>query len=172
MVFQAVLAFTLLISATVEAGGGVSIWMDHVTLTCPAQGSWFHRKGSDVKSVGQNGSATHEYKFDGSKDQYICKFDEVIYHFYIQGKACEHCIELEAWVFAVVIVADVIGTTVVMAIVYKCAKRSSGGPQKSSKAARSREMDIPLNTRTYEPLNVNTMSQDPYSSISVINRTG
>lgn len=175
VVFQAVLVFTLLISATTGAEGGVSIWMDSVTLYCPKVGDWSKAKGSSWERI-RNGSATYEYTYEGLKDQFSCEYEEAsgkkTYQFYIQGKACKNCIELDALVVAVVIVVDVIGTTVVMAIVYKCCKKSSGGQQKAAKA-RSRERDIPLTPQTYEPLNPRTRSEDPYSAIhSNINRMG
>lgn len=174
MVFWTVLACTLLISATVEAEGGVSfVWMDEVTLTCPGSGEWLLAKGSGVAN---NGTASHSYTYaDNSKDHHQCKYksESVMetYHFYIQGKACGRCIELDTWVFALVIVVDVVASIVVIAIVYKCCNKTSGRPQKKSKG-RSREADIQLDDCTpspYQALSPHTRSQDPYQ---VINRTG
>lgn len=173
MVFRAVLALTLLISATVEAKD-VSVWMDKVKLTCPWSGKLYQVKGSSSESLLDGTSTTkyteYTYNYTGTTDQYRCEKedDETIkYHFYIQGKPCKNCIELDAWVFAVVIVADVIGTTVVMVLVHKCSKKTTGAQQKTPKAPRSREVDIPL---TYETLNPHTRSQETYST--VINKTG
>lgn len=178
MVLWAVLACTLLISATVDARVGFSFWTDEVTLTCPESGDWFQGKASDAKSVSlQNGTKSYSYIYTGNKDMYHCRYQSTqtnemeTYHFYIQGKACGSCFELDAQVFAVVIVADLVATAVVIAIVYKCCKKTSAGPQKKSKG-RSREADIPLDDRTsspYQALSPHTRSQDPYQ---VINRTG
>uniref|UniRef100_A0A8C6TKH1 CD3 gamma/delta subunit Ig-like domain-containing protein n=1 Tax=Neogobius melanostomus TaxID=47308 RepID=A0A8C6TKH1_9GOBI len=171
MVFLAVLAFTLLIPVTVEAEvkGDVSFLRDNVTLTCPLEGvvEWF--KGSKNVTDGAT-SATFTYKYEERKDHYHCKNQDKTYHFYIQGKVCENCFELDALVFVVIIVADVIGTTVIMIIVYKCSKKTSGGPQKTPNPTRPRE-DIPL-ADTYEGLNPHTRSHDVYAGINQVIRTG
>uniref|UniRef100_A0A8D3D5A9 Membrane protein DAP10 n=1 Tax=Scophthalmus maximus TaxID=52904 RepID=A0A8D3D5A9_SCOMX len=85
--------------------------------------------------------------------------------------ACANCVELDASSFGLVIAADMAGTVVLMAIIYKCTKkRSSAGPTPSSKApARSGGRAPPVPSPDYETLNAHTRSQDPYS---VVNRTG
>lgn len=164
MVFRVVLAFVLLISATADAKGGVSIWMDEVTLTCPEEGSWFWNNGTNT---GMDLTSTYNYQYTGTKDIYFCNHTEAyIYHFYIQGKPCKNCIELDALVFAVVIVADVLVTVLIMAIVYKCSKKKLGGT--ASNASRSRQENVRLDAVTYEALNQQTRN-DEYS---IIHRTG
>lgn len=162
MVVRVVLAFVLLISATAEAKGGVSIWMDEVTLTCPDTGFWFWKNGS---SVGKNSTSQYKYQYSGNKDILYCSNTET-YYFYIQGKPCRNCVELDASVFAVVIVADVLVTVLIMVIVYKCSKKKPGAT--ASNASRSRQENVQLDALTYESLNPHTRN-DEYSSI---HRTG
>lgn len=161
MVFRVVLAFILLISATAEAKGGVSIWMDEVTLTCPEKGSWNFKNETSVGMI----DSQYKYQYNGAKDIYYCNYTE-IYHFYIQGKPCRNCIELDTLVFAVVIVADVLFTVLIMAIIYKCSKKKPGGT--ASNASRSRQENVQLDALTYESLNPQTRN-DEYS---IIHRTG
>lgn len=168
MVFRAILAFALLVSATVEAGGSVSIWKDDVTVECPSDGSWW-KMGSKESNLSPENSLTHKYQLESSGDKswYQCRYnDDDVYNFYILAKSCKDCFELETWVFAVVILADVIGTAIIMTIVYKCSKKTSAG-QRAPNASRSRGENIPLD-RTYEPLASHTRSDD----YSVIHRTG
>ncbi|CAL1570806.1 unnamed protein product [Knipowitschia caucasica] len=172
MTSRAILTFVLLVSATLAAApeGGVSFWGGKVTLRCPGNGTWFKVNGKKVESVEtESTKKTYEYKYTtGSKDHYYCKYNDQKYHFYIQGKACEYCFELDGLVLAGVIVVDVIGTVVVMLTVYKCTKKKkkAAASPRAAKPVRRRE-EIPIDSN-YAPLSVHTRSSD----YSVINRTG
>lgn len=173
MIFRAVVA-VLLISATVEAGGGVSFWKEKVTLTCPEEGTFYKIEKSDSE-VENKYPDTYEYTFTKGKDLYKCKYgdgtEKTKYFFYVDGKACQNCIELNALVFAGVIVADVIGTVIVMVIIYKCTKNRAPAAPKNAKnsAARSRQQETPSNS-DYQSLSAHTRSHDTYAT--AIKRTG
>lgn len=140
-------------------------------MTCPnVEGKWY----KNDKELDEGLTLTLDYDSD-TKGSYRCdyKVDETdrTYYFYVKGKACANCVELDASSFGLVIAADMAGTVVLMAIIYKCTKkRSSAGPTPSSKApARSGGRAPPVPSPDYETLNAHTRSQDPYS---VVNRTG
>ncbi|XP_054457884.1 LOW QUALITY PROTEIN: T-cell surface glycoprotein CD3 epsilon chain-like [Anoplopoma fimbria] len=172
---RATLAVLLLFIATVEAEGkgGVEFWSTNFTMICPGNGTWFKKlehdeneenKGElELQYAGNNKGFYHcEYQEDGKTNRY---------YFFVKGKVCENCYELDASLVAVVIVADVVGTVCVMYIIYRCTKKkSSAGPSQASKApARPGGRPPPAQNPDYEPLSPHTRSQDPYS---VVNRMG
>ncbi|XP_055081929.1 T-cell surface glycoprotein CD3 epsilon chain-like isoform X2 [Periophthalmus magnuspinnatus] len=145
MVSQVVLAGVLLVVAAVEANpkGGVRFWMNSVTLQCPEEGEWFYGNGTSMIDTNDI-KLYYDYKYKGSKDQFHCKYKSQstpdapdaaetleTYYFYIQGNACENCLELDALVFAVVIAADLIGTVIIMILIYKCTKNKAAGSQRA-----------------------------------------
>ncbi|KAF0030735.1 hypothetical protein F2P81_017466 [Scophthalmus maximus] len=103
-------------------------------MTCPNDdGKWY----KNDKELDEGLTLTLDYDSD-TKGSYRCdyKVDETdrTYYFYVKGKACANCVELDASSFGLVIAADMAGTVVLMAIIYKCTKkRSSAGPTPSSK---------------------------------------
>ncbi|KAJ0021799.1 hypothetical protein NQD34_009289 [Periophthalmus magnuspinnatus] len=114
MVSRVVLAGVLLVVAAVEANpkGGVRFWMNSVTLQCPEEGEWFYGNGTSMIDTNDI-KLYYDYKYKGSKDQFHCKYKSQstpdapdaaetleTYYFYIQGNACENCLELDALVFA------------------------------------------------------------------------
>ncbi|XP_027901550.1 uncharacterized protein LOC114162006 [Xiphophorus couchianus] len=111
--------------ATVESQkGGVSFWRDKVTLTCPQNGTW--KNNMENKNALEPGE-THEFHFKGQA-QYYCEYDnneeeKIKYYFFVKGKACENCFEVDGFLFLLVILVDVIGTAVMMRIIYVCTKR-------------------------------------------------
>lgn len=139
-------------------------------MTCPEEGDWYKKKdkiGNDTKDL--------ELLYEG-KGQYYCQYTPLDstepqkYYFYVEGKACENCFELDPYLFGVVIIADVIGTAFVMIAIYQCTKKkSSPGPQTSKAPARSGGRGPPVPSPDYEQLNTQTRSQDTYS---IVNRTG
>ncbi|KAF3693039.1 T-cell surface glycoprotein CD3 epsilon chain Precursor [Channa argus] len=115
-------------------------------------------------------------KYDGKNNGvHYCEYtdDEVkkTYYFYMKGKVCENCFEMDAVVFLLVIVMDIIGTAFVMMVIYKCTKRKSSAGSKSSYKTPSRSGGPapPTPSRDYETLNAHTRTQDTYSTV---NRTG
>ncbi|XP_034024815.1 T-cell surface glycoprotein CD3 epsilon chain-like [Thalassophryne amazonica] len=166
MTVQVLSAVVLLLAVTVEAK--VSISGTAVTMTCPDDGDWFNR-GSKIPNKEANW-LTIIYD-DVNKDPYHCEYGEDSskkkYYFYVQGKVCETCYELDGILFAVVIIADMIGTAVVMFIIYKCTKnKSSGGSTHSAKTpphAAGRGPPVP--SPDYEQLSTHTRSHEPYSTV-------
>ncbi|KAM4566646.1 T-cell surface glycoprotein CD3 epsilon chain-like [Odontesthes bonariensis] len=168
---QAVLVVLLMFTATVMADqGGVTFWRKEVTLTCPENGTFHFSNGS--KHEGK--TYTFEYK---SQMKVQCEYPDFTegnkkYYFYVKGKACENCFELDAEIFGLVIFVDVIGTAVVMIIIFKFTKKkSSDEPTHFSKPpAPSRSQPPSVPSRDYEQLNPHTRTVDTYST--VVNRTG
>ncbi|XP_072247872.1 T-cell surface glycoprotein CD3 epsilon chain-like [Leuresthes tenuis] len=167
---QAVLVVVLLMfAATVTAAeGGVTFWRKEVTLICPQNGTFYDVTKKDT--TGHPGQTyTFEYK---GQVKFRCEYESEKYYFFVKGKACDNCFELNADVFGLVIFVDVIGTAVVMMIIFKFTKKkSSDEPTRFSKppaASRSQPPNVP--SRDYEELNIHTRSVDTYST--VVNRTG
>lgn len=167
---RATFAVLLLFIATVEADeGGVEFWRETFTMFCPENGTWF-KKGVKESNVGE------EYKltYDGTnKGLFYCEYgdDKTKYYFYVKGKACENCFELDGRLFGLVIVVDVLGTAGLMIFIFSCTKKkSSAQPSHTSKApARSGGRGPPVPNPDYETLNVQNRAQDHYS---FLNRTG
>lgn len=170
MDYQAVLAILLLSVATVKANGDVSFWGEYVTMTCPGEGKWYITGNTTAL---MNDTGEFQMKYQGSKDVFYCEYDDpaIKYYFYVQGKACATCFEVDVLLFLVVIIVDLLGTIVLMGVIYSCTKkRSSAGPAHPSKPpARSGGRGPPVPSPDYEQLNTHTRSQDTYS---VVNRTG
>lgn len=167
---RATLAMLLLFIATVEADeGGIEFWRETFTMSCPENGTWF-KKGVKESNVGK------EYKltYDGTnKGSFYCEYgdDKIKYYFYVKGKACENCFELDGRLFGLVIAVDVLGTAGLMIFIFSCTKKkSSAQPSHTSKApARSGGRGPPVPNPDYETLNLQNRAQDHYS---FLNRTG
>ncbi|KAK5868460.1 hypothetical protein PBY51_009473 [Eleginops maclovinus] len=160
MCVRAALAVLLLFIATVDAGeGGVTFWRKNFTMTCPEYGGWFFKeKDTTFKET----AYTVTYN-EITKGLYFCKYNEKKYYFYVKGKVCENCFEVDATLFGLAIAVDVIGTAIVMIIIYRCTKKkSSAVPTQTSKGVPA----PPVPNPDYEPLNQHTRSQDPYSTVN------
>ncbi|XP_020500035.1 T-cell surface glycoprotein CD3 epsilon chain [Labrus bergylta] len=161
----------LFISPADAADGDVEFWRETVTMTCPEEGTWYEKGNSEMTDLKEN--KTYVFKYENKKKGlYHCVHDvDKKYYFYVQGKACENCFELNPLVFALAIIVDVIGTAFVMMIIYRCGKkrRSDGLSNASTAPARRGGRAPPLPSPDYEPLNPHTRNQDPYSTVS---RTG
>ncbi|XP_077422795.1 T-cell surface glycoprotein CD3 epsilon chain-like [Vanacampus margaritifer] len=143
----------LLIVSAVEAGtGGVTFWRENFTMTCPENGAWFQRGEQLHKS---SNSLTLNGK---NKGLYYCEYDKdnIKYYFYVEGKVCTHCFELDAVLFGVLIVADVSVTIALMILIYKCTKKKISLSTKDSAVPSS----------DYDQLNTHARSQDPYSFLN------
>ncbi|KAM3615799.1 uncharacterized protein V6R79_008046 [Siganus canaliculatus] len=175
---RAAFAVFLLFVATAKANtGGVSFWREVVTLTCPEEGLFQKAKTPVAPTLQPGPTKTYKFQYNNKeKGLYQCKYNDIsngeqIYYFYVQGKACSNCFELDATLFAVVIVADLSVTGLVMMIIFKCTKKKGPtGINQSNKApSRSGGQGPPVPSPDYEQLNVHTRSQDTYS---MVNRTG
>uniref|UniRef100_A0A3B3ZM32 CD3 gamma/delta subunit Ig-like domain-containing protein n=1 Tax=Periophthalmus magnuspinnatus TaxID=409849 RepID=A0A3B3ZM32_9GOBI len=181
MVSRVVLAGVLLVVAAVEANpkGGVRFWMNSVTLQCPEEGEWFYGNGTSMIDTNDI-KLYYDYKYKGSKDQFHCKYKSQstpdapdaaetleTYYFYIQGNACENCLELDALVFAVVIAADLIGTVIIMILIYKCTKNKAAGSQRAPNWRTSgvKTCVILVCCLCLQPLSRHTRSNETYTTI-------
>ncbi|XP_070826860.1 T-cell surface glycoprotein CD3 epsilon chain-like isoform X1 [Chaetodon trifascialis] len=162
MGIQAALAVLLLLAATVKADE-VSFWGEYVTMTCPESGTWYYKNNNVSEGL------DYTLKYDNTKKGlYECKYDEKIYYFYVQGKVCENCFELDGTLFALAITADMSVTAFVMMIIYmRIKKRGSPGLSHTSKApAHSGGRAPPVPSPDYEQLNTHTRSKDTYSTVN------
>ncbi|KAM9811526.1 T-cell surface glycoprotein CD3 epsilon chain-like [Syngnathus typhle] len=147
----------LLILSAVEANtGGVLFWKEDITMTCPETGTWFKKGESEFTSNTSKSLTVEGY----NKGLYYCKYnknsDEIKYYFYVEGKVCANCFELDAKLFGIFIVADVSITIILMILIYKCTKRIS--------LLGTKGPDTP--SPDYDELKAQNRSQDPYSFIN------
>ncbi|XP_061576489.1 T-cell surface glycoprotein CD3 epsilon chain-like [Cololabis saira] len=169
---QAALVALLMSAVIVKAEeGGVEFWRETVTLICPEEGNWY-----DNNNKVFNGTRTYTFKFERQSQMY-CEYDGPIrrmkYSFYVKGRTCENCFELDAFIMGTAIVVDLMVTVAVMTMVYRCTKKKgSDRPTQTSKRppAPARPGDRGTTTTSgeggYEPLNPHTRSQDPYSTVN------
>ncbi|XP_029965338.1 T-cell surface glycoprotein CD3 epsilon chain [Salarias fasciatus] len=161
---HAVFIIFIMLPAAVKTAEGVKFWRDNVTLTCPEVGRWFEND----KPI-PNAETDDTYKFTYmDKGKYHCEYSGKKYQFYVEGRACKNCFELDGTVFLVVIIADVAATVVVMMMVFKCTKRKdSAGPTKTSRGPGNSGGRAPaVPSPDYEMLNPNTRSADTYSAVN------
>nr|ADV78596.1 T cell surface glycoprotein CD3 epsilon [Siniperca chuatsi] len=169
---RAVLAVLLLCIATVKAENGeVTFWRENFTMTCPDNGTWFDKDNK----IDDTQKEKLTFKYDNSKKgPYRCEYTYNVdsfkqkYYFYVQGKVCENCFELEASLCVMAIVADVVGTAFMMMIIYRCTKKKSpaGLTPASKPPARSGGRAPAVPSPDYDQLNPRTLSQDTYSSVN------
>ncbi|XP_070685496.1 T-cell surface glycoprotein CD3 epsilon chain-like [Pempheris klunzingeri] len=170
---MAVLAILILFTATVKADP-VTFWREDFTMACPDEGTFYKDK-----EIFKGQIYTHTYDND-QKGLYHCQYvveeedgdKKLNYYFYVKGKVCKNCFEVDAYVLGLVIVVDVIGTALIMVTIFKCTKKkSSAGLTHGSKAPpRSGGREPNDQSSHYEPLNSRTRSQDTYSVVN--SRTG
>ncbi|XP_054594044.2 T-cell surface glycoprotein CD3 epsilon chain [Nothobranchius furzeri] len=160
---QAAFAVLLMFAATVNADGEASASFrgSEVTLTCPFDGAWYDK---DTK-LSETDAYTFQYEVPV---QYDCKTSTGrLYQFYVRGLACDNCFELDAFLFIGMVTADVIVSTVLMIIIYRCNRKTSSDaaphPAKSPAKAPGRAPPIPH--PDYAPLNPNTRSMGTYSTV-------
>ncbi|XP_017163668.1 T-cell surface glycoprotein CD3 epsilon chain [Poecilia reticulata] len=185
MTVQAVFVIIFMFATSVKAEtGGAEFWKKDVTLTCPERGTWHKGQPTTPEATTSPVVSTKEYTFLYERQVlYTCQYKKnehtsptVNYYFYVKGKACQNCFELDPKFFVVIIVVDVIGTAVVMMIIYRCSKKkSSDAPTPSNKPTPRAGHRAPHGPSEYETLNPNTRSQDTYSTVvnsGMVNRTG
>uniref|UniRef100_A0A3Q3BGV1 CD3 gamma/delta subunit Ig-like domain-containing protein n=1 Tax=Kryptolebias marmoratus TaxID=37003 RepID=A0A3Q3BGV1_KRYMA len=90
--------------------GEATFWRKQVTLTCPEEGQWFN----DGKEVNTNILQTYEFEYQ-QQAEYSCVYsDNKKYYFFVKGRACENCFEVDGRLFMLAIIVDLIGTSVLM----------------------------------------------------------
>ncbi|XP_020358516.1 T-cell surface glycoprotein CD3 epsilon chain isoform X1 [Oncorhynchus kisutch] len=166
------LVFLLLIVTTVEGNGKgyVSFWRTTVTMTCPGKGQWYE----DTVQMEENGNKELTKNYDENKRVYHCVYDDEFkektnYQFYIKGKVCKDCYELNPPLVAGAIIGDLLVTGGVILIVYLRARKKSGpaAPQKPTSRSAGRGPPV-VPSPDYEPLSLATRSRDIYAT----HRTG
>ncbi|XP_026155206.1 T-cell surface glycoprotein CD3 epsilon chain [Mastacembelus armatus] len=172
---RAVLVVLLFVPSVKAVAGSVTFWRETYTMTCPEKGEWF-LKGDNVSCSSEESTCTVTYN-GKNKGPYFCKYTDHLnvekkYYFYVQGKVCENCFELDGTIFMLIVVLDIVATIFVILLIYmNTKKKSSSGPMPTSKApARSGGRAPPVPSPDYEPLSTHTRSQDTYST--VVNKTG
>ncbi|XP_014836261.1 PREDICTED: T-cell surface glycoprotein CD3 epsilon chain [Poecilia mexicana] len=179
-VFVVIFMFATSVKAETTVKGGAEFSKKEVTLTCPGDGAWYEGQPTTPKpTILPRGSEKkiNTYTFTYERQVlYRCEPNSNIYYFYVRGRACENCFELDPKLFVTFIVVDVIMTAVVMMIIYRCSKKkSSDGPTPSVKPTPRAGHRAPHGPSEYETLNPNTRSQDTYSTVvnsGMVNRTG
>ncbi|CAL8343197.1 unnamed protein product [Arctogadus glacialis] len=155
----------LLSFARSEYTAGVSFWQKRFTMTCPEKGDWY--KG-DIKIVEDSETLEQEYN-DTTKGHYHCIYLTDKYYFYVKGKVCDNCYELDPVTVAVVIIADVLLTLGVILVVYVRARKRKSAGAKPKKVSSSGTSGGPATSSPdYQTLHANSRS-DPYSTV---HRTG
>ncbi|XP_056467607.1 T-cell surface glycoprotein CD3 epsilon chain-like [Gadus chalcogrammus] len=158
-----VLVFLLLSFARSEYTGGVSFWQKNFTMTCPKKGDWYKTEG-DIKINQASETLEQEYN-DMTKGHYHCIHNKEKYHFYVKGKVCENCYELDPVTVAVVIIADVLLTLGVILVVYVRARKRKSAGAKPKKVSSSGPSGSPATSSPdYQTLHPNSRS-DPYSTV-------
>ncbi|XP_028855514.1 T-cell surface glycoprotein CD3 epsilon chain-like [Denticeps clupeoides] len=139
----------------------VSFWQDSVHFQCPEFDGDKTTKKEHNNLVVFN--ATHEkIKFSESiKGQYSCA-DKTV-QFYVKGKGCPNCYDLNATFLGIVIGLDLAVTTFLMFIVHYFAKgRSPSTPQKTRGQRNAPQPPEP----DYQPLNIGSRSRDTYAAVN------
>uniref|UniRef100_A0A8C4FZF8 CD3 gamma/delta subunit Ig-like domain-containing protein n=1 Tax=Denticeps clupeoides TaxID=299321 RepID=A0A8C4FZF8_9TELE len=138
--------------------GNVVFYGSYVTMTCPNGTKLYNEKNDEVENS-INYIETPEPK-------YHCEGDAI--QFYIKGKGCPNCYDLNATFLGIVIGLDLAVTTFLMFIVHYFAKgRSPSTPQKSKMSI----FFIPpacLSQRflLFRPLNIGSRSRDTYAAVN------
>lgn len=162
----------VLLTASVDANEdvdpGVEFSGKNFKMTCPKGGDWFH-KGSRLSS----GNLILEKPYDDTaKGLYYCEYgtdpDKDKYYFYVQGRVCDNCFELEPYRMMAAIVVDVLLTLLVMLITYKCSQKRSSAPASytSQAAAPPRGRGPAVPSPDYEALDPRTSSHGTYSKVN------
>ncbi|XP_059930416.1 T-cell surface glycoprotein CD3 epsilon chain-like [Gadus macrocephalus] len=113
---------------------GVSFWKKSFTMTCPDVGDWYKE---DIK-IAANSEKLYIMEYnDTTKGHYYCIHLAEKYHFYVKGKVCENCYELDPVKVAVVIIADVLLTLGVILVVYVRARKRKSAVAKPKKVSSS-----------------------------------
>ncbi|XP_074536204.1 T-cell surface glycoprotein CD3 epsilon chain-like [Halichoeres trimaculatus] len=167
-------AFTVfvLFIASVDAGGGVQFWRKNITMTCPEEATAWNLNGKPTDAQ-EKIEKTYTLQYDnGKKGPHFCSYKDGTggdkkYYFYVQGKVCEKCFELDGNAFLVAIVADILFTVGVMFVIYNCTKKKSSG--ESSLASNAPALPggraPPIPHPDYEALNPHTQNKDTYSHL-------
>ncbi|KAJ8369036.1 hypothetical protein SKAU_G00090640 [Synaphobranchus kaupii] len=151
------------------------------TMTCPIQGE------ATKWTSGQKTIETHENTLqltydDTTKGQHNCRSvipdpdvqsGSSVHYFYVQGKVCKNCYELDGALLMGFIFVDLLVTGGIITVIYTCArKKSASAPSPAPASGRTARGSAPsVPDRDYEPLNLATRDTGTYA-VAGVNRTG
>nr|XP_013859976.1 PREDICTED: T-cell surface glycoprotein CD3 epsilon chain-like [Austrofundulus limnaeus] len=155
----------LMFAVGVKSEGSATFWRDKVTLTCPGNGTW-HSSTAKV----QNEKETYEFEFTKKKNNFHCTYqdiDDVVktYRFYVEGKACKDCFEVDGLLFLLIIIVDLIGTSALMTIIYSYTKKKVP-EQRPQPRPKPGGRAPPVPAADYEQLSPNSESAT-YSAVVI-----
>ncbi|XP_078812589.1 uncharacterized protein LOC144996764 isoform X2 [Oryzias latipes] len=141
--------------------GGVSFWRSDVTLTCPRNGTWFQHntqldKGETYVLKYERPIRVH-CVYEEEADTYEEKTTKKTF-FFVKGRVCETCFELDGVYLGGAIFADVIMTAALMAFIYRRTKKVS--------ASRSGGRASDIQSSDYQELNPRSISEGTYSAVN------
>ncbi|KAL0972756.1 hypothetical protein UPYG_G00194390 [Umbra pygmaea] len=167
LVFLIIIMTTVTTVTTEDYIGDVSVWRDHVILSCPKTGKYYDKENKEL-SFGEMEGKIYipiEHNVDLVKE-YYCKYsiDDNVYQFFFKGKGCQNCFELNVNMVAMAIVGDLLLTGLVIMIVYRWAQKSSGtaAPQKPTSRSGGHAPAVP--NPDYEVHPPGTRSKDIYAT--------
>lgn len=156
-----------------DTKGSVEFWGTTVTLYCPSSYDGIKVRKTNNKTQGHE-LEIHDYtqKDDGQYDCLVSSSSQ-LYQFYIKGKVCDNCYELNTVLVSGVIVGDLMLTFGIMMIVYLYAQKKAGKtnstksvPAKPKSRTAGRGPPEPPAT-DYQTLN--TVNRDTYA---IVNKNG
>lgn len=132
--------------------GDATFWRDKVTLTCPRSGNWHNPTAALLQNGTETYEFEFVKKKYYFHCTYRDTDDvDKTYHFYVEGKgesnqslifssvpgcrantcwtshlspaACKDCFEVDGLLFLLIVIVDLIGTSVLMMIIYNYAKK-------------------------------------------------
>ncbi|XP_064158443.1 T-cell surface glycoprotein CD3 epsilon chain-like [Anguilla rostrata] len=117
--------------------------------------------------------ATLRYEESAKKTHSCTMDDDKTYYFYVKGRVCEHCYELDGGLLIGIIFVDLLVTGGFIIVIYNCAQRKSSSARSpapaSGRPVRANAPSVP--DRDYEPLNHATRDTATYA-VAGVNRTG
>ncbi|KAL0972753.1 hypothetical protein UPYG_G00194360 [Umbra pygmaea] len=161
------LVFLIMTVTAVEGKGDVTFWRDKVTLTCPEKGDWY--KDGNMLMSDENELEINMNELS-SKVMWDCKYESgsgiINYQFYIKGRGCKNCFEVETALVAGAIVGDLLLTAAVILIVYRWAHKKSGPAAPKKLTTRSRGPAPVVPDSDYEPLRLGSRGTNIYATAS------
>ncbi|XP_056140014.1 T-cell surface glycoprotein CD3 epsilon chain-like [Lampris incognitus] len=139
------------------------------TMICPWKDlTWY--KGNNKESENDENTLTKQYNME-NKGVYCCTNDSHIYQFYVRGKVCENCYEMNGIIVFLIVAGDIALTTVVILLAFFSAKRQDSTTSTSTKGSSraAGRSGPPVPSPDYEPLRPQTRNPDTYSTV---HRTG
>ncbi|KAJ8280220.1 hypothetical protein GJAV_G00051980 [Gymnothorax javanicus] len=166
------IAFVFIFAFMVVAcSGQVDFSGMEFTMTCPLEDDGNGIKWGDAakNEFGERKTVTYDEK----TKTYKCLAGEKFYHFYVRGKVCENCVEVNGMLLMAMIIVDLLVTGGIIILIYNCAQRkSSSAPSPAPASGRPGRANAPsVPDRDYEPLNPATRDNATYA-VAGVHKTG